>query len=175
MLGSSCISSTKMSCRGNLSFPQCQFQNVRTPAVPVPILIVSNHNSLHLEGRLNPEGHKVLIDTYVSLRSWLNGVCRPDYNRPAIKQALDELNERKKEYWAAYAKATEKLAQTEELARKRAREEFPSDNESSSNPSSQKSSQSKRSRKKRRKSVEEEIVAPKLSNHGTISPLPLRR
>src|SRR5271170_2293425 len=103
------------------------------------------------------------------------GGSRPDYNRPAIKQAIDELNERKKKYWAAYETAREKWVRTEELARKRARDEFPSDNESSSNPSSQKSSQSKRSRKKRRKSVEEEIVAPILSNNGIISRHPLRR
>jgi hypothetical protein len=103
------------------------------------------------------------------------GVCRPDYNRPAIKHAIDELNKRKKEYWAAYSTAKKELVRKAEFERKRAREELPSDNESSSNPSSQKSSQSKKSRKKRRKSVEEEIVAPKLSKNGTISPLPLRR
>ena len=41
---------------------------------PIPILIVSNKDKdLSLEGRLNPDGHKVLIDTYVYSVPWLNG------------------------------------------------------------------------------------------------------
>ena len=54
------------------------FRNVNTKMFasqlsPCPHLIVSNHNNLHLEGRLNPDGHKVLIDTYVPSVPWLNG------------------------------------------------------------------------------------------------------
>jgi hypothetical protein len=53
-----------------MSIPKCS--HPRRP--PVPILIVSNKDKdQSLEGRLNPDGHKVLIDTYVPSVPWLNG------------------------------------------------------------------------------------------------------
>ena len=95
-------------------------------------------------------------------------VCRPDHNRPAIKEAIKALQKRKKEYEIRFENIKEQYYQKKEQGLKRAREELPSENESSSNPSGQRSSQSKKNRKKRRKSIEEEIVAPKLSNHGNL-------
>ena len=161
-----------MSSRRNLSYPKCQCSKVRPPnTVPFQCLIlIVRSKDLNLEGHLNADGTKVLIDTYFSL-SLLNVLTwwSPDYNRPAIKEAINILRKNKKEYAIRFEKGLAGYKQREEEARKRARDELPSDNESST--PSQKGSQSKKHRKKKRKSIEEEIFAPKLSNNGT-APFP---
>ena len=89
---------------------------------------------------------------------------RPDYNRPAIKEAIKQLGNRKKEYNIRLESSIAKYYAQQKDAQKRVREELPSDTESSSNPSSQKSQ--KKNRKKRRKSAEHQVPVPKLSING---------
>ena len=87
---------------------------------------------------------------------------------------------RKKDYLIRLESQMEAWKKTEVAARKRAREELPSDDETIPSQSQQQlkkgSQQSKRKKQAKRKSIEEEIVAPKLSDYGTpISQLWLTR
>ena len=77
---------------------------------------------------------------------------------------------RKKEYLIRLQSQMEAWKKTDVAARKRAREELPSDDETilpQTQQQPKKGTQSKRRRHAKRKSIEEEIVAPKLSDYGT--------
>ena len=76
---------------------------------------------------------------------------------------------RKKEYLIRLESQIEEWKKTEMAARKRAREEYPSDDETIIPQTQLKkgSQQSKRRKHAKRKSIEEEIVAPRLSDYGT--------
>src|SRR5271167_3710809 len=87
---------------------------------------------------------------------------------------------RKKEYIIKFEISVQLAKKKEEEAKKRAREEAPSDDELISpkhqkqiKSSQQKQKQSWKQRRKnaRRKSIEEEIVAPKLTPYGTKPPI----
>lgn len=90
----------------------------------------------------------------------------------AVKSVL----KRKKEYLIRLNATIKSHGEKATEARKRAREEYPSDDESLHKSDPQKhqqkgSQQSSRQRKKhaKRKSVEEEIVSPRLSHNGCYS------
>jgi hypothetical protein len=93
---------------------------------------------------------------------------------PSVKAVL----KRKKDYLLRLEVTLKEYEKQALLAEKRAREQYPSDDDSQPKQKKQKeneqSSQSSQSSKKRskhskRKSIEEEIVAPKISRSGSIS------
>lgn len=77
---------------------------------------------------------------------------------------------RKKDYLIRFESQMEAWKKTELAARKRAEEELPSDDEITLPQTQQQlkkgSQPSKRKRPAKRKSIEEELVAPKLSDYG---------
>jgi hypothetical protein len=89
--------------------------------------------------------------------------------------AVKAVMRRKKDYLLRLEETLKAKENVDALATKRAREEYPSDDESPSQKKKQKDNQqSSKSSKKRnkhakRKSIEEEIVAPKISRNSTIS------
>lgn len=90
---------------------------------------------------------------------------------PSVKAVL----KRKKDYLLRLEVTLKEYEKQALLAEKRAREQYPSDDDSQPKQKKQKenerSSQSskKRSKHSKRKSIEEEIVAPKISRSGSIS------
>ena len=85
--------------------------------------------------------------------------------------SVKAIQKRKREYLKRFEEDLKRSKETEELGRKRAREELPSDDEAHSWPNYQQNPQKKTSNKRskyhsQQKSIEEEIVTPKITEHG---------
>jgi len=97
---------------------------------------------------------------------------RADSSAPQVKALL----KRKREYLSQLQISIKEVSKKEELARKRAREELPSDAEDDKLPSQTAGQGGKRSREnsgrrrrsgggKRKEGIEEEIVVPRITPH----------
>ena len=89
------------------------------------------------------------------------------YRQDRETDAVKTIEKRKREYIKRFNQVKQSAGAAEVLMRKRAREEYPSDDETST-PQRQRlnSSQSKRAKHSKRKLIEEEIIAPKLSDNS---------
>ena len=149
------------------------FKNVRVKRSPTTIGVILIHrgrdSEAGIEGSLNPDQkfpHKTMVERYFLNLRFIDG--RVDMSTEMVKAIL----KRKKEYLIRLESQIETWKKTEMAARKRAREEYPSDDETLPSQTQQLkkgSQQSKRRKYAKRKSIEEEIVAPKLSDYGTSS------
>jgi hypothetical protein len=110
--------------------------------------------------------------------------CRADNTSPQIKSLL----KRKRDYLAQLQISIKEVAKKEELARKRAREELPSEDELPSsggnggngtagggkrmreNSGKRKRARRREGREGRERVMEEEIVVPRITQHSTIPP-----
>jgi hypothetical protein len=103
---------------------------------------------------------------------------RADSSAPQVKALL----KRKREYLSQLQISIKEVSKKEELARKRAREELPSDAEDEKLPSQTGGQGGKRSREnsgkrrrsgggKRKEGIEEEIVVPRITPHCMTPPI----
>jgi hypothetical protein len=151
------------------------FKNVRIklfPLVTFHVLIIRNRDG-NLEGSLNIDQkfpHKIIVHPFDHFRNFQLMMYSADTSLDCVKAIV----KRKRDYLIRLEATIQASKEKEEKARKRAREEYPSDNESqpvkSSQPQQHGSQQSSKRHHKRarQKPVEEEIVAPKLAPHGII-------
>jgi hypothetical protein len=88
--------------------------------------------------------------------------------------AVKAVMRRKKDYLIRFEETIKVKGTVEALAEKRAREEYPSDDEPPPQKKKQKDDQQlsksskKRNKHAKRKSIEEEVVAPRISKNSTI-------